>query len=396
MSGYILDTKDLDRIQPTDVEAVLRSLGWQLGGGVPNLASQWFKVDEPDEPSVLVPLNHELADYRQRMTEVVRSLYRYHSNQVDNLVLRLLIPGVDEISNHKEESTIGGSIPWVAGEKQIVGFRGVLVAAAKSAEQKERHFGNRRWKTGNRYLSQLRMGQTRVGSYVVTALSPVGPLPLTDQTQQYDANLGITGRNVVEGLVSGLESLRTSSEEYLRNQNDGVFEEAVQSGVSLDLVKAVQTNLGEADGVFTTIKWSSQIETTAKTSEVSFDKKFTNALQAASTRLTDVIKSKRVMIIGRVTGLDRDVPGEQGKVVLHVLDGADENVDYVSVTLGNDYNQAIDFHKGGQLVHVSGELNRVRRKWELTDITSFQLISSAGENLKIDISGNDERELPPS
>ncbi|MDV7088675.1 hypothetical protein [Rhodococcus opacus] len=390
-----LSTNELDKIEPTDMETVLRSLGWQPSGGIEGLASQWFKVDDPSEPSVLVPLNQNLADYRQRMTEVIRSLYRFHQDQSESLIFRLLIPGVDEISNQKDEDTIAGSISWIAGERQIVGFRSVLVAAAKAAEGAERHFGNRRWKTGNRYLSQLRMGQTRVGSYIVTALSPVGPLPLTDQKQQYDSNLGITGRNVLESLSQGLDTLHTSATEFLKYRNDGIFEEAVDAGVSLDLVKAVQMNLGDADAARTTIKWSPQVRSPQQASEIVFEKIHVPALRSAEARLTDVIESKRVTIIGRVTGLDRDEPGERGKVILHVLDGADENVDYVAVTLDNEYNRAVDFHKGGQLVRVSGELNRTKRKWELTDITSLQLISSTGDSMEFELPDTNERDEPP-
>jgi hypothetical protein len=371
-----LELSDLESIQPVEVESVLRSLGWEPSGGVPNLASQWLKQDEPNEPSVMVPLDRTLGDYRRRMIEALRELERIHGEQGDQLIVQLLLPGVDEVVNQKEESTIAGSIPWTAGENQITGFREILVASAKAAEVKERRYGTKRWTTARRYLSQVRMGQTRIGSYVVTALSPVGPIPIVDQKEQYGETLGLTGRDVVQTLTHSLETLRASTDEFKAKRNEEVFEEAVDEGVSLDLVKAVQKNLGDAESAATTIQWSSRIRTPERSAEIVFDRSHVAALATAATRLTEVVQSKQATIIGRVTGLNRQRPGRDGTVVLNVLDGTDKSIEFVSLVLGENYDEAIRYHRSGDLVRASGRLDRAGRGWELTDVTSLEVLSS--------------------
>lgn len=366
---------ELETIQPSDLEAVLRSLGWQPEGGIPNLASQWLKLDDPGEPNVLVPLNRAMADYRIRLWEALRELERIHGDQGDMIITNLLLPGLDEVTNEKEESTIAGSIPWTVGEKQIVGFREMLTASAKAAEVKERYYGRKRWNIASRFLSQVRMGQTKIGSYVVTALSPVGAIPIVDQKGQYDENLGITGRQVIETLAKSLDALKESATEFKSNGNGAVFDEAVQSGVPLDLARAVYKNIGSADTALTSIQWTSRIAAPNITSKIAFDQTYLAPIASAITRLTDVVESKHAQITGRVTGLNRDAPGNQGMVVLHVLDGPDD-VDYVSLVLGEAYEEAIEFHKAGTLVRADGELNREGRNWELTNVTSLELLTS--------------------
>ena len=367
---------ELETIQPTDLEAVLRSLGWQAEGGVPNLASQWLKTDDPSTPSVVVPLNRQLGDYKVRMWEALRELERVHGDQGDRIITNLLLPGLDEVVNEKDEATVAGSIPWMAGERQITGFREILVACAKATEVKEKHYGTKRWRTASRYLSQVRMGQTRIGSYVITALSPVGPIPIVDQKQHYGESLGLTGRQVIETLAKSLETLRTSTDDFKAKHNEAVFDEAVNSGVSLDLVRAVQKNLGDAESAATTIQWTSRIQAPNITAEIVFDRSHALPLASAITRLTDEVKSRTVTIIGRVTGLNRHEPGARGTVVLNVLDGVDDTIEYVSLILGESYDEAIEFHKAGALVRASGELNREGRGWELTNVTDLALLTS--------------------
>lgn len=366
---------EIDTIQPADLEAVLRSLGWRTEGGIPNLASQWLKPDDPAEPSLLVPLNNRLADYRTRLWEALLEVERIHGDQGDMIITNLLLPGLDEVTNEKKESTIAGSIPWTVGEKQIIGFREMLTASAKAAEVKERYYGRKRWSIASRFLSQVRMGQTKIGSYVITALSPVGSIPVVDQKGQYDENLGITGRQVIETLAKSLDTLRESATEYKTHGDGAVFDEAITYGVSLDLVKAVHKNLGLSEAALTSVQWTSRITAPNIKTEIVFDQTYTAPLVSAITRLTEVVQSKRAVITGRVTGLNRDAPGNRGVVVLNVLDGPDD-VEYVSLVLGEAYDEAIEFHRAGTLVRAEGELNREGRNWELTDVTSLELLTS--------------------
>ncbi|WP_431234801.1 hypothetical protein ACQ856_09870 [Mycolicibacterium psychrotolerans] len=382
---------EIDAIQPADLEAVLRSLGWKAEGGIPSLASQWLKTDDPHEPSVLVPLNRQLADYRIRLWEALTELERIHGDQGDMIITNLLLPGLDEVTNQKEERTIAGSIPWTAGEKQITAFREILVASAKASEVKERYYGKKRRSIAIRYLSQVRMGQTKVGSYVITALSPVGAIPIVEQKEQYGESLGITGRQVIETLAKSLETLRTSTVEFNTKKNDAVFEEAVTSGVSLDLVRAVAKNLGNAESAATTIQWTSRIQAPQITAEIVFDRSHAPALTSAIAKLTEVVKNRQATIIGRVTGLNRYEPGSRGTVVLNVLDGPpDIDLEFVSLVLDDTYDQAIEFHRAGQLVRVAGELSRDGRVWELTNVTSLQLMTT---NEITDLVGKFEEEV---
>lgn len=383
MTRYTPSPDELDKIEPGDFETVLRTLGWSQQGGIPGLARQWILLADDSEPSVVIPTRRDLRDYRRRISEAISVIYSTHGQRIEDIVIQLLLPGSDEISNTKYEETIAGSILWESGEKQISGLKEMLAAAAKSTESREQHFRNRHWKVANRYMSQVRMGQTRVGSYVVTALSPAGPLPLEDRSGVYEFNLGSTGRDVVNTLMNALSAARESSEEFLRHDNAEVFVEAVREGVSLELVRGIRDNLGKSDGTETSISWSPKSNNHPTLSKIEFEKKHVIPLEVASVYLTDQKQSAIVTVIGRVVKLESSNPEEEGIVTLQILEGS--QAPHMRVHLGAEYRKAVEIHGRNLLMMARGKQQRPGRDYTLTDVTSVQFYDSSGtvENLTV-------------
>ncbi|EEN89201.1 hypothetical protein RHOER0001_4355 [Rhodococcus erythropolis SK121] len=385
----LLDIKidDLALITPSALESILASMGWVRRGGVPEVSSQWLHEGPGGLLSVVVPLDPTFDDYPNRVWEAIRKIAAVYPYGEDSLLFELTMPGVDEITSRKDVPTIRGTIPWKAAEDQIVGFRKTLTAGAKAAERRQRHFGHSNRKAAQDFMAQLRMGQTRVGSFIVTALSPIGPLPTKDKGSQYDDQIGgLTGRRVLESVDQSLKALLSASDEFVQRGNANVFDETLREGVSLDLVGGVKQNLGEAAGSETTISWTplmSHSDREGAQSRVVFESKHVPALRSAIKRFKEIDADSQVNIVGVVTGLEREAPGEPGRIVVRVIDGSDAN--YVKVELSERYNDAVESHKDGNLIRIVGTQERVGTQHIIRDPDELFRIDSHGETPTLNI-----------
>ncbi|WP_255772266.1 hypothetical protein [Mycobacteroides abscessus] len=383
MDFLTIPDRDLQGIEPQDVEAFLRAIGWQQQGGVPGVSNQWVYGGDRRHPVgsivAVVPIDATFDDYTRRIREVLDKISKVYPRRPESILLEIELPGSDEIENRKHSPSISGSIAWRAAENQIVGFRKALVASAKAAEDRQRQFARSHRKIAQEYLGQLRMGQTRPGSFIITALSPTGPLPTTDRGAVYDDHLGITGRDVVETLTTSLTTLHIAAEEYLDEDRDQVFDATIPDGVSIDLIKGMIENLGTAEGTEISVDWNPQVprESKSKTTTVTFESKHRAALKAAQSRLQTLSAAERVTILGNVTNLDRKTPRDPGVITVDVIDGADAAT--VKIRLEGEYNETVESHKSGDLIRIAGVLRQENTQHWITTLDELALIDSRGD-----------------
>lgn len=386
MDFLTMPDRDLQGLEPRDVEAFLRAIGWQQYGGVPGISNQWiYGADRKNSTGpivAVVPVDATFDDYTRRIREVLDKISKVYPRRPESILLEIELPGSDEIENRKYSPSISGSIAWRAAENQIIGFRKTLVASAKAAEDRQRQFARSHRKIAREYLGQLRMGQTRPGSFVITALSPTGPLPATDRNAVYDDHLGITGRDVVETLTASLTTLHIAAEEYLHDDRDQIFDATISDGVSIDLIKGMIENLGTAEGTEISVDWNPRISRNggATTTTVTFESKHRVALIAAHSRLQTLSASERVTILGKVTNLDRKTPQEPGVITVDVIDGAEATT--VKLRLESEYNETVESHKSGDLIRIDGVLRQEKTQHWITSLNELALIDSRG-NIRI-------------
>ncbi|QQW34000.1 hypothetical protein [Mycobacterium marinum] len=369
---------ELRSIQPSNIERLLANTGWNQYGGIPDVSRQWVYEHGNFTHSVVVPLDSRFDDYTIRLRELLKRISEVYPRQLESILLEIELPSSDELTNRKDSPSVAGSIVWKAGERQIVGFRKTLTASAKATEDRQRVFGRSHRKVAQDFMAQLRMGQTRAGSFIVTALSPTGPLPTTNKGGVYDEQLvGVTGRQVIETLEASLDTLRLATDEYLEHRNEAVFDETIGIGVSIDLLRGVRENLGTADAIETTITWNLELprKSKSRTSRTIFEARHREGLAEAQSRLQKVVRSQKANVLGTVVTLDRDSPDEPGIITIRVLDGADANT--VKLSLDREYNEAVESHKSGDLVRIRGTLNPGTTSW-ITDLDELALIDSRG------------------
>ena len=116
-------------------------------------------------------------------------------------------------------------------------LRDLIVAAARSAERPQPAFHGG-WSTvvGN-YFDQVRMIPSRPGSFALRALLPLNAEPPEELLVPTVDTTSI--RKVTRTLLSGIAAARNAAESRAAGAGEEVFVEAVEQGVSADLLDAL-------------------------------------------------------------------------------------------------------------------------------------------------------------
>ncbi len=270
----------------------------------------------------------------------------------------------DVFDFRKETSAPRGLIPWNDGRDLIESARYTLVAGAKAHMEPSRHFSNRFGQFANRYLDQVLMGQSGVGSYIVTAMAPVtARVPIrksSDATLGYDGIDEVSAREICTSVIRALEGATEALDHFKILGSMTGFEEQVNRGVSYELLRALRDMSAGADESDITVKVASMGGSLFQDVEPMIHRfQFTGGdtpiLERASVQLSAPSENlnERVTVEGRVHLLTKKDVGIVGVV------GVDDGDHRYRVRLSSDeeYHQAVMAHDEDRNIRVEGELS---------------------------------------
>jgi len=124
MKVTIKDSQTLETIQPDIIQAHLEATGWRETGRIYNNAGAiWrFKNDPSNEYEILLPLQHNLGDYAERISDILKTLEivekrdqidilsefitNYSNFTVQGVVMQIATPETDKLRG--EITLLGG------------------------------------------------------------------------------------------------------------------------------------------------------------------------------------------------------------------------------------------------------------------------------------------------
>lgn len=358
------DLTDLPKIaDPTRFILLLEEAGWHLAGGQ---EGHYVRLERPGDQgrhrSLVVPTNPRAVDYGDLISAAMRWLATENPDTWRRSILpRLSTVATDALRFRKETSVPSGLIPWDEGQEMILAARATLIAGAKYYVEPSRHFSNRSGRFAARYMDSVLMGQTDPGSYIVTAYAPVESLVALHATElapmSYPGIDGAPARAVTTAVAQAVKAAEAALADYRQAGNLEVFDEAVSSGVSYELVKAVSALAAESPVSSITVEWNiaGELEPgnkpSAETSE--FTASDVPVLERAAERLVAVAPIEGVRVQGRVHLLTRKQAGGPGVV------GVDDGKRKYRVRLDSDqaYHEAVRAHDREQWIEVQGQLS---------------------------------------
>lgn len=125
MKVTIKDSQTLKMVQPDIIQAHLQATGWQETGRIYNDAGAiWrLKNDTTDEYEILLPLQHSLGDYAERISDILKTLEivekrdqfdilsefitNYPHFSVQGIVMQIATPEIDKL---RGEITLLGAL----------------------------------------------------------------------------------------------------------------------------------------------------------------------------------------------------------------------------------------------------------------------------------------------
>lgn len=370
MNAGRVDTDVLRSIGPKDLGAYLRESEW--AERAPGL---WVRpADGGGEYELDVPPVPTVRDYPLRIAEVLATLEIAERRPQSQIVSDIRNAGVDVIRvplTPRDAPT--GSISVAGGLASLEHARQLVEAAARAAVHPQARYAGRMPADADQYMSNLLMGQTEEGSFVLTLLSPV---PARREQLQFDMPNAPDpfAREVTKRLASAMEALRELA--WAGDpERASEFPDAVSRGVSANLCAAV-TGLhrsGGQQGVSLRFTWSSNCPRPAGVpSEVYIPAPSVDVIRAGEAILRQQQIPPQDAVEGPVIHLHRE-PEETGWITLRGV--VDQEFRHVRIELGPaEYDVAVAAHRCEQAVRCAGDLVRRGKSFVLENPRGIEVL----------------------
>lgn len=358
------------------LSATLGRYGWERESGEPGRFETWVHPDNVDQ-IVLLPLNPEKGDFPhllERAQRAFASLASVDAMRHFETLLQATRASLDATRFIKESAAPAGLIDWAQGEELFEAARTSLAAAAKARRERRRYFGNSGSYIAKTFIESSLMGQTEIGSFVVTAYTPADRSfhqrkADVDKPGRLDDLTLVTGRSILETLEQALVATKQALTEYRTSPRLELFGDAVSEGVSYELTRALAALARDSEESGVTIEFvppPNADEVTPRRAEVAFSASDAAVLDKAATYLAADDESRFVSVLGKVTLLSRPEPGEAGIIRLDLEPGSPANKVRVRLS-SEEYDNALEAHRRDLPLRLSGTLEREGHNYWIYD-----------------------------
>ncbi|WJJ10804.1 hypothetical protein P9990_19825 [Prescottella equi] len=409
---------DLERVTSGSLmppEQLKRFLGVNRWAIVEDHLNEWEIWRAPEDlhsPTVTLLFDEEYFDYDTRLFEANQLVQRAYQIDAVELAERITSLSADLFFVRIDQFSRDGTIPFKQAQRALESISTMVRAAATTtANPAHSHRGRRPAEVESFISDSLRLGHTKKGSFVVTAVARFDDEPpefAAPREIKVDAGLGIEGdargdagdfsegpyvnyiegpsigasaeeeavlpfgRRVMRTLSRGLDAARRAA------QDQTAIGIALEEGLSLELVEALE-KISSEQGLRTidvTFEWSPTIpHPSAVPERVVFEQEVIRALPTVAEALQIHDRPTRTEIVGPVVGLSRSVsngaPGGSGPVT--ILADVHGSLRKVTVELdGEEHEWAIRAYQDHFPVIVSGELTK-RRTWRMEGAVSLDV-----------------------
>ena len=384
MSNVVqLPFEQLSALRSEDVQLYLASQGWKRDDTSSTAQGNVYRYPDLRDAEALLPARRDLADYAERMGDIVQMLAAVEQRNAWQVLADLSAPPADvlRLQVSAPDATLG-TLPLNEGIRLMEGGRALLLAAACSAHQPQAYYPRQAYKESLEFLETCQLGQTERGSFIATIMAPIPP-QIERQTEMFPGNdqqLALETepfpRKATLRLMLALDHIRDSIH---KGSYDSILS-GVDRGVSANLCEAIASMKPGGDQAILLIRMSwSRNRPKVPTSippKVFFSQTAFSIIQEAGRKLREAPTARRTRIEGVVVSLKAEsslFDNFEGIVTLRAAVGGVPA--RVQVVLNrNDYVSACDAHRDGRTVAATGLLQRETKLYRLLEPQSFQVL----------------------
>ncbi|MDP3949090.1 hypothetical protein [Microbacterium sp.] len=365
----------------------LRQLGWLPAGTFRDQVEYWEPAnDNLRGPihEVILPIGEQRSDSDSLTSKAAAALQGEYGQEFLHtlkMVELMISKQLDEVLLRRATSDGLGLISWDDGNSMVSGARGLLSAAAKATSRRRRRFANTEAPIADAFLRQCLMGQTKVGSYVVTALTPTyGKFSTSASADEKAKSMApaFDGRTITGTLQTALGAVTAALEESRGSDSVEAFDAHVEDGISLELVRSLVQIVGEVESSVTL--HYNEVETldvpgNDRTGQVfEFTPPDAVVLVRAARYLAEAPEPKVAALTGEVVDLKKwSARPERSIQLLAKVDGTPRVVT-VALTV-EQYDKALEAHRLETKLSVTGELEIRARGSAIVEATYVKVES---------------------
>ncbi|MFJ7986465.1 hypothetical protein [Streptomyces sp. NPDC096351] len=393
MTAVGVPERELERLRPRDVERYLYQRGWRRGGRV-RYSARWEREWDGRPRRVLLPLDRELADYADRMADLIGTLAELEGRPPAAVHQDLALSGLDVQYIRTMPRTPSGTIPVQAAVLAVTSARDLLMAAACDTvlDGPRLVHPRRKPQRAKDFVDSARFGPSAPGSYVFQVQVPLPEAAasqghLFEDEPEWDMAPEPFARKVSSRMYGAVSAARWAVGLAASRDDSAPFVAGARVGISADLCEAL-AGMGGHDGrdsptlhgFSLSFAWSPAWPAPADTHPVSFSPRDVQILREGAQDLRRQEPERGVTIVGRTTKLKRaaDIgPGDVTVVARLMRENGDlvgqERQIHIHLTEA-EYDRATDAHRDRRDLRIEGDLTRRGNYHELSRITGFDVL----------------------
>ncbi|MDX3617126.1 hypothetical protein [Streptomyces europaeiscabiei] len=261
-------------LAPEVVRRYLSGKGWHPERGLSGAELwEWKPRNEPGPPyEILMPLQRR-RDYAGRVVDILETLAVVEARRPGDILREMQLPPVDWQFLRLMPPGPSGTAPLLDLVSALTGLKDLHTAAASSALSPQAVQPGQKPQAVKEHVASVRLDQTRVGSYVIAAHTPLpDPRPRRGQDEARQASLfddvfpgdgqGLRpsepfARTVSRMLFAGVTCAHAAAEETLARDSLDGFGRYTEAGLSANLCEALVKIAGEEQRPFSlAFDWS--------------------------------------------------------------------------------------------------------------------------------------------
>ncbi len=372
MNPTIFEREDVRALNPGDVSLYLQMKGWRKTADLGDKGSVWLLGHGNASADLMLPMRRDLKDFELRMSQLIRTLVDVEKRAAQEILTDISVPSADVVRVRVfSDDDSSGTLALERAVLLVKHALELIAAAACSAVEKKSHFASRKPQQVTRYLSQVRMGQTEFGSFVLTILTPVPPA--LAQHEMPELGSEPYERRVTRTLVGALTALGEAAH-AAGPENMQPFVDAVDDGVSANLCDAIVGLVSTSPDheIDIGISWSkARPQPEQRTVRIGADDAALIAEAAKHFRETAILEDFELH--GFVTNLERGPLVTEGDIKVSEVVGG--KVRKISIRLDSrDYAAAAAAHVAIRPIKCIGELVKHGRGLRLESPRQFEVM----------------------
>ena len=382
---YSVNFMDLtEKINTHAVVKYLKDTGWIQYKTKKEYIKTFQKFTDKDEfYQVTIPIEKDLADYKQAMFEAIEQIAFLEGQSTEQLMLYLLNPNTDILKIRLQKKDVeAGSILFDDAINLFENAKKLIAATAQDILHPRYIHQGRQEEAVSQFINNCKFGQTEIGSYIISVVCPFAELDESEEYKQLsifsdeEQCANSLTRKVTNRIMSNVSTIKN-------NIDNGEFEKLIsddeETMISANFYEALTgMNISDQD---TAVEFIAQWSPVVKRNRCDQDKivlthDYYEPIARTIEKLRETINTHS-KIVGRVKRLE-SIPDASkrtnGKVTIVYLDEND-NKKTVSLQLArDDYNKAIEAHESGSHVEVIGEIEDNGKRTRSMTVESFSII----------------------